>query len=344
MPKVPAKIKLIKRRPISDDEDDLWRQNNCPNYLQPSQRQKWDGTNVKTQSELMKFYKGLQELGMEEKKRVQEERLKEERLEAQSGVMTTSTHGDGDEDRRDLSDEIDGSVSEVREEASPRRQRCLRWPGSGYRTGGTPTRRQLDEQESWESREADLEEAKVDVKEDSIMERPGNVDSTTIANVGDPVDKDTETDPREESIPTGEEKVGRGGEADCEEEGEVPGEGGCPGEGGFPGERRGTAGEGRNDKEVETIKIDRSPSLTAAKECGQKTGEPQGVHQDSTIAQNIQASASSTHSSRLVCAPCLLLRHAHGEVERPAHGSRARSHESQPSRPDPELNRGLSLR
>ena len=68
----------------------------------------------------MKFYKELQELGMEEKKRVQEERLKEERLEAQSGVMTTSTHGDGDEDRRDLSDEIDGSVSEVREEASPR--------------------------------------------------------------------------------------------------------------------------------------------------------------------------------------------------------------------------------
>ena len=73
MPKVPAKIKLIKRRPISDDEDDLWRQNNCPNHLQPSQRQKWDGTNIKTQSELMKFYKGLQEIGMEEKRRVQEE-------------------------------------------------------------------------------------------------------------------------------------------------------------------------------------------------------------------------------------------------------------------------------
>ena len=128
------------------------------------------------------------------------------------------------------------------------------------------------------------------------MERPDNVDSITTVNVGDLVDKDTETDPREESIPTGEEKagrggeadfkekVGRGGEADFKEEGEVPGGGGCPGEGGSPGERRGTAGEGRNDEEVETIKIDRSPSLNAAKECGQKTGEPRrapGLHHHS---------------------------------------------------------------
>ena len=288
--KAPAKIKLVKRRPVSDDEDDLWQQNNCPNYRQPSQRQKWAGTTVKTQSELMKFYKSLQELGMEEEKRVQEERLKEERLEAQSGVMTTSTPGDGDEDRRDLRDGIDGSISEVREEASPRRQRCLRCSGSDGRTGEAPAGRQLNEQERWESLETDLEEAKVDVEEDSIMEGPDNADSITTVNVGDIVDKDTEKDSREESIPIGEEKagrggeadfkekVGRGGEADFEEGGEVPGGGECSGEGGSPGESRRTAGEGKNDEEVETIKINRSPSLNAATECG----------------QNIQASASST--------------------------------------------------
>ena len=180
--------------------------------------------------------------------------------------------------------------------------------GSVYRTGGTPTRHQLDEQESCENCEADLEEAKVDITEDSIMERSDDVDSTSITNLGDSVDKDTETDPGEESTLTGEEKVGRGGEADCEEEG------GVPREGGVPGERGGTAGKGGDGKEVETIKIDRSPSLTASKECGQKTGELQGVHQDLTIAQDIQTSTSS-HSSRFVCGPCLLLRHAHGEVE-----------------------------
>ena len=120
----------------------------------------------------------------------------------------------------------------------------------------------MNEQERWESLETDLEETKVDVEEDSIMEGPDNADSITTVNVGDIVDKDTETDTREESIPIGEEKagrggeadfkekVGRGGEADFKEGGEVPGGGGCSGEGGSPGESRRTAGEGRNDEKV----------------------------------------------------------------------------------------------
>ena len=165
--KAPAKIKLVKRRPVSDDEDDVWQQNNCPNYRQPSQRRAWAGITVKTQSEIMKFYKSLQELGMEEEKRVQEERLKEEGLEAHSGVMTTSTPGDGNEGRRDRRDEIWGSISEVREEASPRRQRCLRCSGSDDWTGEAPAGRQSNEQERWESLETNLEEAKVEVKERS---------------------------------------------------------------------------------------------------------------------------------------------------------------------------------
>ena len=338
--KAPAKIKLVKRRPVSDDEDDVWQQNNCPNYRQPSQRRAWAGITVKTQSEIMKFYKSLQELGMEEEKRVQEERLKEEGLEAHSGVMTTSTPGDGNEGRRDRRDEIRGSISEVREEASPRRQRCLRCSGSDDRTGEAPAGRQSNEQERWESLETDLEEAKVEVKENRIMEGPDHADSVTIVNVGDIVDKDTEKDSREESIPIGEEKAGRGGEtdfkekvgrgreADFEEGGEVPGGGECPGEGGSPGESRRTTEEGKNDEEAETIKINRSPSLTAATECG----------------QNIQASASPTPSSRIVCAPCLLRQRAHGEVEGPVREGRARSHENQPSEPDQEISRGLSLR
>ena len=333
--KAPARIRLVKRRPVSDDEDDVRQQNNCPNYRQPSQRRAWAGITVKTQSEIMKFYKSLQELGMKEKKRVQEERLKEEGLEARSGVMTTSTPVNGNEGQRDRRDEIRGSISEVREEASPGRQRCLRCSGSGDRTGEEPAGRRSDEQERWESLEIDLEEATVEVKENRIMERPDRADSVTIVNVGDIVDKDTEKDSREESSPIGEEeKAGRRGETDFREkdgrgrEADSPGGGECPGEGGSPGESRRTTEEGKNDEEAETIKINRSPSLAAATERG----------------QDIQASDSPTPSSRIICVPCLLRQRTHGEVEGPVREGRARSHENQPNEPDQEISRGLSLR
>ena len=47
---------------------------------------------------------------------------------------------------------------------------------------------------------------------------------------------------------------------------------------------------------------------------------------------------------RIVCMPCLLRQRASGEVEGPAREVRARSAEEQPSQPDQEVSRGLSLR
>ena len=331
--KAPARIKLVKRRPVSDDEDEVEQQN----YRQPLQRRAWAGATVKTQSEIITFYKSLQELGMKEGKRMQEKRMKEEGLEARSEVMTTSTPVTGNEGQRDRRDEIRGSVSEVREEASPGRQRCLRDSGSDDWAGEELAGCRSDEQERWESLEVDLEKTKVEVKENRLMERPDRADSDTIINVGDTVDKDTEKDSRKEQGPGGEEKDGHRGETDSKEkdvrgrEAESPGGGGCPGEGGSAGDSRRTTEEGKNVEEAEAIKIDRSPSLAAATERG----------------QDIQASTSPAPSSRIICVPCLLRQRASGEVEGPVREDRARSHgshENQPREPDQEISRGLSLR
>ena len=260
--------------------------------------------------------------------------MKEEGLEARSEVMTTSTPVTGNEGQRDRRDEIRGSISEVREEASPGQQRCLRDSGSDDRMGEELAGCRSDEQERWESLEIDLEETKVEVKENRLMERPDRADSDTIINVGDTVDKDTEKDSREEQSPIGEEKDGHRRETDSKEKdvrgrgAESPEGGGCPGGGGSPGESRRPTEEGKNDEEAEAIKIDRSPSLAAATEHG----------------QDIQASTSPTPPSRIVCVPCLLRQRASGEVEGPVREGRARSHENHPSEPDQEISRGLSLR
>ena len=308
--KAPARIKLVKRRPISDDEDEMEQQN----YRQPLQRRAWAGATLKTQSEIITFYKSLQKLGMKEGKRMQEKRMKEEGLEARSEVMTTAT-----------------PVSEVREEASPGRQRCLRDSGSDDWAGEELAGGRSDERERWESLEVDLEKTKVEVKENRLMERPDRADSDTIINVGDTVDKDTEKDSRKEQSPSREEKDGHGGETDSKEKDvrgrEADSPGGCPGEGGSPGGSRRTTEEGKTDEKAEEIKIDRSPSVAAATEPGQD-----------------MASNSPTPSARIVCVPCLLRQRASGEVEGPAREVRARSAEEQPSEPDQEISRGLSLR
>ena len=328
--KAPAKIKLVKRRPISEDEDDVEQQNNCPNR-QPLQRRAWAGATVRTQSEIIEFYKRLQKLGLKEGKRMLEKRMKEERLEAHSEVMTTSTPVAGNEGQRDRRDEVRGKMAEVREEASPGRQRCLRDSGSNDRTGEEPASGRSDEQDRWESPEIDLEETEAEVKENRLMERPDRANSDTIINVGDIVDKDTEEDSRKKSSPSGDEKDDHRGETDSKEKDvrgrEEDSPGGCPGEGGSPGDSRGTTEEGKIAEEAEAIKIDRSPSLAAAPEPGQD-----------------MASNSSTPSARIVCVPCLLRQRASGEVEGPVREDRARSAEEQPSEPDQEISRGLSLR
>ena len=143
---MPAKIKLVKRRPVSDEEDDeIWQENNFSNRLPRPQRKigqslflgkkletkeerrmrKWKGIKEEQQLELMKFYKDLQAI-KEKTKREEEEMLK-----AKTEVSVISIHGSEEELGRDLNDEI---ISEGRgSEASLRPS--LRPPVSGDRRG-----------------------------------------------------------------------------------------------------------------------------------------------------------------------------------------------------------------
>ena len=147
IPKIPAKIRLIKRRPVSNDreDDDLWQQNNFPNHFQQPQRNKrlslfpgreleseeerqrreWEGTDVRHQLELMEFYKDLQEIEMKETKRLEEEMSK-----AKVGVRTLSIDEDEDELGKDLSNEI---VSEVRGETGRDSPAAVQSPAASQR-------------------------------------------------------------------------------------------------------------------------------------------------------------------------------------------------------------------
>ena len=82
--------------------------------------------------------------------------MKEEELEARSEVMTTAT-----------------PVSEVREELSPGRQRCLRNLGSDDWAAEEPAGGQSNGREQWESLEVDLETTKVKVQENRLMGETG---------------------------------------------------------------------------------------------------------------------------------------------------------------------------
>ena len=308
--KAPPRIKLVKRRPISDDEEEMEQQS----YRQPLQRRAWAGATLRTQSEIITFYKSLQKLGMKEGKRMQEKRMKEEELEACSEVMTTAT-----------------PVSEVREEPSPGRQHCLRDSGSDDWAAEEPAGGRSNGREQWESLEVDLETTKVEVQENRLMEGPDRVEADVIVDVGDAVGQDLEKESRKEQSPSREEKDGHRGETVSKEKdvqgGEADSPRGCPREGGSPGRSRRTTEEGKTDEKAEEIEVNRPPPAAAS------TGTGQGM-----------ASSSPTPSARIVCMPCLLRQRASGEVEGPAREVRARSAEEQPSQPDQEVSRGLSLR
>ena len=92
-------------------------------------------------------------------------------------------------------------VSEVREEPSPGRQRCLRDSGSDDWAGEEPAGGRSNERERWESLEVDLEKTKVEVKENRLMERPDRVEADAIINVGDTVGQDLEKESRKEQRP-----------------------------------------------------------------------------------------------------------------------------------------------
>ena len=309
--KAPPRIKLVRRRPISDDEEEMEQQS----YRQPLQRRAWAGATLRTQAEVITFYKSLQKLRMKEGKRMQEKRRKEEEQGARSEVMITAT-----------------PVSEVREKPSPGRQHCLRDSGSDEWAAEEPAGGRSNGREQWESLEVDLETTKVEVQENCLMEGPDRVKAGVIVNVGDAVGQDLEKESRKEQSPSRkEEDNGHRGETVSKEEdvqgGETDSPRGCPREGGSPGRSRRTTEEGEADEKAEEIEVNRPPPAAASTGTGQD-----------------MASSSLTPSARIICMQGLLRQRASGEVEGPAREVRARSAEEQPSQPDQEVSRGLSMR
>ena len=210
--RLPARIKLVKRRPVSDEADDeLWEENNFSNRLPRPQRrkgqslflgkkletkeerrmQKWKGTDEQHQSELMKFYKDLQET-KEKTKREEEKMLKAK--SAKNGVSVISIHGSEEELGKDLRDEI---MSEGRgSEASLRPS--LRPPVSGDRRG-LQSRWILARLNSDESKSDKIDSKKEDSnipKQVSLME--GRRDVSTL-EVETPVEDSLETEAKERS-------------------------------------------------------------------------------------------------------------------------------------------------
>ena len=347
MPRLPAKIKLVKRRPVSEAEgDDLWQENNFNNHrLQPQRnkrlslflgkkletkeerrRRKWEGTDEQHQLELMKFYKDLQEIEIKEKAK-----REEEMLGAKTGVSVIAIHGSKEELGKELNDEI---VSEVRGGEASLRPPSLRPPASGDRR---------DCQDRWtlachnpdepKSCEIDFKKEDSNTSKDGLMERSRVVSTTEMEeSMEDGLEaKATEGSKREtraEATQTEETKVGQGEEEDsggkegAAGEEKVGGRGGTAGEGGEPRSMPNRGPEmlapwiiPSDDKEVEEIEAKRPSAITANKSTvgWQEVGELQilpqkeGDEGPDPAATLCAPLSSSSPPTPYICDPCRLL-------------------------------------
>ena len=307
--KAPPRIKLVRKRPISDDEEETEQ-----SYRQPLQRRAWAGATLRTQSEVITFYKTLQKLRIKEGKRRQRKRRREEEQGARGEVVMTAA-----------------PASEVvRETPSPGRQHCLRdsgsedWAAEG--TGGRSNGR-----EQWEGLEVNPETTQIEVQEDCYMERPDQVKGNVVVDIGDAVGQDLEKESRTKQSLSREKEDGYRGETVAKEE-DVQGGGadsprGCSREGGYPGRSRRTAEEGETAEKTEEIEFNRSPPVAASTE----------TRQDAM-------SSPLTPTAQIIGMQGLLRRWASGGMGGLACEVRARSAEEQPSQPDQEVSRGRSMR
>ena len=194
--KAPPRIKLVRRRPISDDEEETE-----PSYRQPLQRRAWAGATLRHQSEVITFYKTLHKLRIKEGKRRQRKRRREEEQGARGEVVTTAA-----------------PASEVvRETPSPGRQHCLRKSGSedwaaegrGGRSNGREQREGL---------EVNPEATQSEVQKICHMERPEQVQGNVVVDTGEAVGQDLEKESGTKQSPSREKKDGYRGETVAKEE------------------------------------------------------------------------------------------------------------------------------
>ena len=308
--KAPPRIKLVRRRPISDDEEEVEQ-----SYRQPLQRRAWAGATLRTQSEVITFYKSLQKLRMKEGKRIQRKRRKEEERGIRGEVVTTAA-----------------PVSEVvRETPSSDRQHCLRDSGSSELAAKETAGGRSDGREQWESLEVDPETTENQEQENCHMEGPDQVKGDFVVNLGDTVGQNLEEKSRTEQSPSGKKEDGHGGETVAKEE-DVQGGGadsprGWPRAEGPPGRSRRTAEEGETAEKTEKIEFTRSPPAVASAEARQDA-----------------VSSPLTSSAQIVGMRSLLQRWASGGTGGLDCEVRPRSAEEQPSQPDQGVSRGWSMR
>ena len=246
-------------------------------------------------------------------------------------------------------------MSELRESPSPGRRHCLRDSGSDEWAAEESAGGRSNGQERRESLDVDLETTKTEVQEKCFMEGQNRDKVGVIVDVGDAVGQDLEKESRKEQSPSRKEKNGHRGETVSTEEdghrgetvskeedvqrgetvsreedvqgGETDSPRGCPREGGSPGRSGRTTEEGEADQKAEEIEVNRPPPAAAST----GTGED-------------MAASSLTPSARIICMQGLLRQRTSGQVEGSAREVRARSAEEQPSQPDQEVSRGLSMR
>ena len=248
--KAPPRIKLVRRRPISEDEETE------PSYHRPLQRRAWRGTNLRHQSEEITFYKNLHKRRIKEGKKRQRKRRREEEQGVRGGGVTTTA-----------------PTSEGARRSPPGRQDCLRKSDSGvweaeqrgYRTDGPEHRERL---------EINLETTQGEQGEEQEvchMEGRGHQDTVAV-DIKVAVGQDCEEKSGTKQSPDTKEEIGYRGvdgakEEDVSEEATAgaDSERGRPGEGGYPEREGGAAEEGEIVEEAKEDELHRpSVALTTS--------------------------------------------------------------------------------
>ena len=302
--KAPPRIKLIRRRPISEDEEETE-----PSYRQPLQKRIWRGTNLRHQSEVITFYKTLHKKRIKEGKRRQRKRRREEEQGVYGGFVTTTVP----------------MTERAGRSPNPGRQYCLRKSDSevweAEQRGG-----RADGPEQREGLEVNLEATQGEEQEVCHMEGRGPDQDTVGVDTEVAVGQDCEEKSGTKQSPSTKKEISSRGEKGAQEEdvseGETAGADsarGCSGEGEYP--RRGgrTAEEGEI---VEETKADEFNRPSAA----------------------VTPSGASTPTAPIIGVQDLLRKWAEGGVHGLACEVRVRSAEEPPRPLDQEMSRGRSMR
>ena len=256
------RIKLVRRRPISDDEEETE-----PSYRQSLQRRAWAGTTLRHQSEVITFYKTLHKLKVKEikeGKRRQRKRRREEEQGARGEVTAPTSEA-------------------ARKTPRPGRQLCLRKSGSGvWETEGRGGR--ADEREQRQGLEVNPEATQSKVYKIGHMERSEEAEDKVVVNTREAAGQDLEKKSSTRQSPSRETKNGYRGEAAAKGEEGQGGEEGGPDpprewskEGEYPGRGRRAAEEGETSEEAKKDKFHRPPPVAAPTDLITPTGQTIGM-------------------------------------------------------------------